>query len=104
MTTQTERHGNILLPQDFLTQSPYWMFDPVTSSSLISQHTLLGVVVAGSGRSLVFVQPQQGQKRKERLSVAHQDGGGLRGGLRRSDRWDHVTIAHTLLHTDTVCL
>lgn len=40
--------------------------------------TLLCVKVAGSGRSLFLVEPQQGEHRQDRLCVTHEDGGGFR--------------------------
>lgn len=50
---------------------------------------MLQVEVAGSGRSLVLEESQQGQEGEERLRVTQQDGGGLRrriGGPEGHDR------------------
>lgn len=43
---------------------------------------MLFVVVAGSGRSLVLVESEQGEERKERFCMTQQDGGRLRRLLR----------------------
>lgn len=47
--------------------------------------TVLGVVVAGSGRGLVLVEAQQRQEREQRLTMTQQDGGGLGQLLRGPD-------------------
>lgn len=43
---------------------------------------MLCVVVAGGGRSLVLVESEQGEERKERFCMTQQDGGRLRRLLR----------------------
>ena len=55
-----------------------WLAEGCVGAGL---RTVLWVVVAGSGRSLIPVEPQQGEEGEERLSVTNQDGGRLRGRI-----------------------
>lgn len=54
--------------------------------------TVLGVVVVGSGRNLVFEESQQGQEGEKRLGVTDQDGGRFRCSVSRPEQSDVIQV------------
>lgn len=75
-----------------------------TSGRGTGLRTVLRAVVAGGGRSLVLVEPQQGEEREKRLGVTHQDGGRLRRRVRGPERHRQslmINKVHSNSHPDS---